>query len=422
MAVGSPVFARLGLSSFGLRWRYADLDCAHVLDDGTAAALHTDVEATAAGLGPDGPAWRRLFAGPAARYDALAEDILGPLLRPPRHPLLLGRFGVPTLAPATVLARLFRTEAARALWAGVAAHAFRPLARPLSSAIGLGIITAGHRHGWAVAEGGSRSIARALAACLTGHGGRIETGARVRRAADLPPSDVTLFDLDPGQVADILGDRLPARIARGYRGFRRGPGAYKVDFAVAGGVPWTAEPARRASTVHVGGTLAEVAAAERDVVRGRMPERPFVLVGQQYLADPGRSAGDIHPVWTYAHVPNGYTGDATEALIGRIERFAPGFRERIVGLHVTGPADFAAWNPNFAGGDILTGAKDVRQLVLGPRAARDPYATGVPGVYLCSAATPPGPGAHGMCGAHAARRALAYLRPGRNNHRANGHS
>lgn len=409
MAVGSPVFTRLNLASHGLRWRYAGIDCAHVLDDGTAAALHTGVEATAAGLGPDGRTWRRLFAGPSARYDALAEDILGPLLGLPRHPLLLARFGLPTLAPATMLARLLRTEAARALWAGVAAHAFTPLTRPLSSAIGMGILTAGHRHGWAVAAGGSQSIARALAACLTEHGGRIETGVRVRHAADLPPSDVTLFDLDPAQVAGILGDRLPARVARAYRRFRRGPAAFKVDFAVAGGVPWTAPEARRAGTVHAGGTLAEVVAAEHDVAHGRLPERPFVLVGQQYLADPGRSAGDVHPVWAYAHVPHGYPGDVTEALIGQVERFAPGFRERILGMWVTRPADFAAANPNFAGGDILTGAKDIRQLVRGPRTSLDPYATGIPGMYLCSAATPPGPGAHGMCGAHAAERALTYL-------------
>lgn len=410
MAVGSPLFARLGLASHGLEWRYAEVDCAHVLDGGTAAALHTDVATTVAGLGPDGVTWRRLFARPSASYDSLAEDILGPLVGIPRHPLLLSRFGVPTLAPATVLAKLFRTEAARALWAGIAAHAFTPLTRPLSSAIGIGIITAGHRHGWAVAAGGSRSISRALAASLTTHGGRIETGVRVRTAADLPPSDVTLFDLDPAQVVDILGDRLPPRVARGYQAFRRGPGAYKVDFAVAGGVPWTADAARRACTVHVGGTMAEVAAAARDVARGRMPQRPFVLVGQQYLADPDRSAGDIHPVWAYAHVPNGYDGDATEALIAQIERFAPGFRERVLGMHVTRPADFAAWNPNFAGGDILTGSKDIRQLVLGPRLARNPYAIGIPGMYLCSAATPPGPGAHGMCGANAAQQALAHLR------------
>lgn len=411
MAVGSPVFERLGLAAHGLEWRYAPVDCAHVLDGGRAGVLRTDVEETASGLGPDGAAWRRLLAGPSARYDALAEDILGPLLGVPAHPLLLARFGVPTLAPATLLARLFRTEEARALWAGVAAHAFTRLDRPLSSAIGLGILTAGHRHGWAVAAGGSQAIARALAASLTKHGGRIETGVRVRTAADLPPADVTVFDLDPPQVATIMGDRMPARIARAHRRFRRGPGAFKVDLAVDGGVPWTAPFARSAGTVHAGGTLAEVAAAERDVAQGRMPQRPFVLVGQQYLADPQRSAGDVHPVWAYAHVPHGYDGDATEAVLAQLERFAPGLRERVVAMRVTRPADFAAWNPNFAGGDILTGRKDVRQLVLGPRPAGafTPYDIGVPGMFLCSAATPPGPGAHGMCGAHAAERALQHL-------------
>lgn len=413
MAVGSPVFERLGLAAHGLQWRYAPLDCVHVLDGGRAGVLHRDVDETAAGLGPDGGTWRRLFAGPAARYDALAEDILGPLLGVPRHPLLLSRFGAPTLLPATVLARLFRTDEARALWAGAAAHAFTRLDRPLSSAIGLGILTAGHRHGWAVAAGGSQAIARALTASLAAHGGRVQTGVRVRSTADLPPADVTLFDLDPSQVAAILGDRLPARVSRAYRRFRRGPGAFKVDLAVEGGVPWTADAARRSGTVHAGGTVAEVAAAERDVVRGRMPKRPFVLVGQQYLADPQRSAGDVHPVWAYAHVPHGYDGDATDAVLAQLERFAPGLRERVVGMRVTRPADFAAWNPNFAGGDILTGRKDVRQLLLGARgglAALTPYDVGVPGMFLCSAATPPGPGAHGMCGAHAAQRALQHLR------------
>lgn len=408
MAVGSPLFARLGLASYGLAWRHAEVDCAHVLDGG-AAALYTDVTATAGGLGTDGAMWRRLFAGPSAGYDALAEDVLRPLVGMPRHPLRLGRFGVPALASATVLAKLFRTQEAKALWAGIAAHGFTPLGRPLSSAIGLGIITAGHRHGWAVAAGGSRSISQALVASLTSHGGRIETGIMVRSSADLPPADVTLFDLDPAQVAGILGDRLPARIARTYRAFRRGPGAFKVDFAVEGGVPWTAEAARRACTVHAGGTLAEVAAAERDTARNRLPEHPFVLIGQQYLADPDRSVGTIHPVWAYAHVPHGYDGDASAAVIGQIERFAPGFRDRIIGMRVTTPGEFAAKNQNFAGGDILTGAKDVRQLIFGPRPALDPYAVGVPGMYICSAATPPGPGAHGMCGANAAERALAYL-------------
>ncbi|MEO9238164.1 MAG: NAD(P)/FAD-dependent oxidoreductase, partial [Jatrophihabitantaceae bacterium] len=324
----------------------------------------------------------------------------------------LARFGMPALLPATWLARTFSTEAARSLFGGVALHGMRPLDRPLTSAIAMGLITAAHSAGWPVAAGGSRAIASALAAQLAEFGGKIETGVRVRRAADLVPADVTLFDLAPAAVADILGDRLPDRTARSYRRFVRAPGVFKVDFAVADGVPWTAEPARRAGTVHVGGDLAELIATERDTAAGRLPERPFVLVGQQYLADPQRSDGDVHPIYSYAHVPYGYPGDATEAIIAQLERFAPGFRDRIVATHITGPADFERANPNYTGGDILTGANTVRQLVLGPRAGQDPYRTGVTGSYLCSAATPPGPGAHGMCGVHAADRALSDLRSG----------
>lgn len=410
MAVGSAFLQSLDLGRRGLEWRWPEIDCVHPLDGGAAGVLHRSVAETAAGLGADGGRWRRLFAGPAAAYDELAEDIMGPLLRIPRHPLRLARFGVPTMLPATVLARAFATEPARALFGGVAAHAFRPLHRPMSSAIGLGILTAGHRHGWAVAAGGSRAIADALAAEIADLGGKIETGVRVRTASELPVTDVTIFDLAPGAVVDILGDRLPPRAARAYRRFRHGPGAFKVDFAVEGGVPWTAEPARRAGTVHLGGTFAEIAATERDVNAGRMPERPFVLVGQQYLADPQRSVGNVHPLWAYAHVPHGYTGDATEAITAQIERFAPGFRDRIVGTAIRSTAGFAAYNANCVGGDIMTGAKTVPQLVFGPRPALDPYSVGLPGTYLCSAATPPGPGAHGMCGANAAASALRHLR------------
>jgi phytoene dehydrogenase-like protein len=414
MAVTSPAIRALDLEQHGLRWRLPEIDCVHPLDDGTAGVLLRSVAQTAAGLGPDGRRYRALVDASVRRWDALAPDVMGPLLRIPSHPLLLARFGLPTVLPAAALARLFRTPQARALWAGVAAHAFRPLSDPLGSAIGLGILTAGHAAGWAVAEGGSQAIARGMARVLRAHGGTIETGVRITDRRQIPPADVTLLDLDPGQIAALYGDQLPARAARAYRRFRRGPGAYKVDLAVEGGVPWTDERARRAGTVHLGGPLAEVARAERDVTQGRMPERPFVLVGQQYLADPSRSVGDVHPVWTYAHVPHGYDGDATEAILRQVERFAPGVRERIVGRRVTRPADFAAANPNFAGGDILTGAKTIPQLVLGARPALDPYATGLPGVFLCSAATPPGPGAHGMCGAGAAARALRHLgvRPG----------
>lgn len=409
MAVGSQVLADLGLEHHGLRWRWPQIDCVHPLDGGSAGVLHRSVAQTAAGLSADGDRWSALFARNSADYDTLAQDVLGPLLRFPTHPIKLARFGVPTTAPASVLARVFATQEARALFGGVAAHAFVPLDRPLSSAIGLGILTAGHRHGWAVAQGGSQSITDALVSVIRSHSGRIETGVRVTAADRAPDADVTLYDLSPAGVVDVLGDRLPGRVQRGYRRFRYGPGAFKVDFAVQNGVPWTAEAARRAGTVHLGGDFAEIAANERAVNRGVMPERPFVLVGQQYLADPSRSAGDIHPLYVYAHVPHGYDGDATDAIITQIERFAPGFQDRIVGQSVRTTTGFADYNANYVGGDILTGAKTIPQLVFGPRTTLRPYDVGIAGHFICSAATPPGPGAHGACGSHAAQRALAYL-------------
>ncbi|MDT7588189.1 MAG: hypothetical protein QOE32_5739 [Pseudonocardiales bacterium] len=409
MAVGSPALAELDLARYGLRWCVPEIDLVHPLDGGDAAVLHRSVEATAEGLGADGKRWKLLFERPSATFDDWGGDIMGPLLRVPKHPLGLTRFGLPTVVPATLLARVFNTEQARALWAGTAAHAMQPLHRPLTSAIGLGLLTAGHRHGWVVAEGGSRSISDAMVKVLIDHGGKIETGVRVTSAEQLPAADVTLFDLAPGAVVEILGDRLPRRVAKGLSRFRHGPSVFKVDFAVRGGVPWTHPAASRAGTLHLSGGFAEVVANERDTSAGRMPERPFVLVGQQYLADPSRSVGDVHPVYSYAHVPHGYTGDATEAIIAQFERFAPGFRERIVGKTVRSTAQMAAYNPNYVGGDIVTGAKDIRQLVFGPRATLSPYGLGVPGMYLCSAATPPGPGAHGMCGANASSSALRYL-------------
>lgn len=409
LAVGSPVILSLDLERYGLRWRLPEVDCAHPLADGTAALLYRSVDKTSAGLGVDGSRWRSIFAESAASFDLLKQDILRPMFRIPHHPLLLARFGIPALAPATMLARLFRSEQARALFAGAAAHALVPLNRALSSSIGLGIIIAGHRYGWAVAEGGSRRITDALAALLAELGGKVETGVRVRSVNELPRADVSLWDLAPTALADVLGSRLPLRMERAYRSFRYGPAAFKVDFAVDGGVPWTAAEARRAGTVHLGGTFEEIAATARAVNRGQMPERPFVLVGQQYLADPQRSAGNVHPVWSYAHVPNGWNGDATASVIAQIERFAPGFRDRIIGTAPFAPSEFAEWNPNYVGGNILTGAKGCKQMLIGPRATIQPYDTGIPGHFLCSAATPPGPGAHGMCGANAARRALDYL-------------
>jgi phytoene dehydrogenase-like protein len=409
MAAASPFLRSLGLERHGLEWRWPDLALAHPLDDGSAAVLQRSLERTAVGLGPDGPAWRRLFDFPAAHFDALNEDALRPILHLPRHPIVLARFGLPALAPATLLARRWKSAAARALFGGVAAHSFSPLTQPLSSSVGMALISACHSGGWPVAAGGSQSIADALAADLREHGGRIETSARVRSLGELGNPDAVVFDLAPGAVAGILAERLPARVARAYHRYKHGPAAFKLDLAIEGGVPWTAEPCRRAGTVHAIGSLEELVAAERDVNRGRMPARPFVLVGQQYLADRGRSAGDIHPVWAYAHVPSGYDGDAAPAILDQIERFAPGLRERVVASAVSGPAAIEANNPNYVGGDIVAGANTPVQTLIRPRLARDPYSTGVPGFFICSAATPPGGGVHGMGGFNAAQSVLRHL-------------
>ncbi len=408
MAAGSPFLAGLNLSD-GLTWLQPDVDCAHPLDDGSAGVFYRSIERTVDALGSDGRRWRRVFEPATSRFDALFADASQPILRVPRHPVTLARFGAGAMLPATTLARVWKTEQAKALWAGMAAHAFSRLDRPMTSAVGLMLVVAGHAKGWVVAQGGSQAIAEALAADIERHGGRIETGVLVTSAADLPPSDVLMLDVSPSIAADLLGDRLPDRVARSYRRFRHGPGAFKVDFAIEDGVPWTAPAARQAGTVHLGGSFDEVVANEEAVQRGAMPERPFVLVGQQYLADPTRSVGNVHPLWTYAHVPHAYTGDASEAIIAQIERFAPGFRERIIGTAVRSTTEMSVYNPNFVGGDIIGGASSLTQLLFRPRFAVDPYFTGIPGTYLCSASTPPGAGAHGMCGANAAARALARL-------------
>lgn len=411
MAVASPYLASLGLERHGLRWRWPEIQLAHPLDGGRAAALWRDSERTAEALGRDGRAWNATIGAVARSFDSLVTDVLRPVLHVPRHPLSLTRFGALAALPATALAKIWRGEAARALFGGVAAHAFADLRLPFTSSVGLVLTAAGQAVGWPVAEGGSQAIADALAARLRGLGGTIETGIRVRRADDAGRPDLLLLCVTPSAAAAILVGRLPAAVATSYARYRYGPAAYKVDFVVDGGVPWAADEARRAGTVHVGGTMGEIAASESETVRGRMPERPFVLVGQQYLADPGRSAGNLHPVWAYAHVPNGYPGDATGAIISQIERFAPGFRDCIRGVAARSVAATEAHNANYVGGDISAGANSGLQLVFRPRVAADPYATGVPGVFLCSASTPPGGGVHGMAGFLAAERALASLRP-----------
>jgi phytoene dehydrogenase-like protein len=409
LAVDTPFSRAFDLAAHGLTWRWADVEWSHPLDGGGGAAVWRSVDETAGRLGDDGRLWRSLFGPLTRRFDDIAEDFLRPMLHVPRHPVKLARFGAYSLLPASVLARRWTTPEARALFAGVAAHAFRPFGSPASSAIGVALGTAAHRYGWPVAEGGSAAIGRAVSALLTEYGAKVETGVTVRSLDDVGAPDIVMLDVAPAAAARIVGDRMPRRISRALTSYRHGPGSFKVEFAVQGGVPWTHEESRRAGPVHVGGTFEEIAATERDVVEGRMPERPFVLVGQQYVADPSRSRDDVHPLYTYAHVPAGYTGDATAAIENQIERFAPGFRDRVLARHVTSTAGLEQHNANYVGGDVVTGANDPLQLVFRPRLALNPYTVGVDGVYLCSAATPPGAGAHGMCGYNAARSALDRL-------------
>jgi phytoene dehydrogenase-like protein len=370
----------------------------HPLDDGSAGVLVKDLAGTAGLLGADGQRWTRLMRPCADNLPALLGEVMRPLAHVPRHPVVLARYGLHALQPATLQARSFGTEPGRALFGGLAAHAMQPLTSLGTSATAVLLAAACHRYGWVVAGGGSRAITDALAAVVTAHGGRIETGVTVRSLADVGAHDALVLNLSPTGAASLLGDALPAQVRRAFESWTYGPAAFKVDFSVNGGVPWANDTARRAGTVHLGGTLAEVVAAEADVAAGRMPAHPFVLVGQQYLADPSRSRGDLHPVWAYAHVPNSYGGDATEAIIGQVERFAPGFRARISRTYVRSTTELARCNPNYVGGDIATGANSLRQMVIRPRLALDPYRVGIAGVYLCSAATPPGAGVHGMAG------------------------
>ncbi len=409
LGAASPFLRSLPLARHGLEWCHPPVAVAHPLDDGTAPSILRDLDETVAGLGPDGPTWRRLFGHPSRRFDDVAEYLLGPLLRVPSHPFAVARTAPALLASATLLARRFPTPHGRALFAGVAAHVIAPLTRPLTASVGTMLVAAGHAHGWPVARGGSASISRAMVSYLEELGGEVHTGQRVTSTADLPRSRVALFDVAPSALVEILGDRLPARPRRAMTRWRHGPAVFKVDYVVRGEVPWTADSARTAGTVHLGGTLEEIVASEAAAAVGRDAERPFVLVAQPHVADPGRAADGHTVLWAYAHVPHSSRVDATGRIDAQVERFAPGFLARVASRHVTTPADLEAWNPNFVGGDIAGGAADPRQLVLRPRLARDPYATGVGGVFLCSASTPPGAGVHGLSGHHAARSALRVL-------------
>lgn len=405
----SPYLQSLDLGRYGLEFLEPQIQLAHPLDDGSAGLLYRSLDRTVDGLGEDGAAWSRLFGPLTRNYDELTQELFQPVVHLPRHPIALAQFGPAALLPATVLTRIWKQPQARALFGGVAAHLIAPLTGPLSSSVGLMLTAAGHAYGWPVAKGGSQAITDALAALLLDLGGAIETGVEVNRIEQVQGADAVLFDLAPPAVEKLLGDRLPQRTRRLYSKYKFGPGAFKVDLAVEDGVPWTNPDVGKAGTVHLGGPFEEIVRSEAAVCKGRMPDLPFMLVGQQYLADPSRSVGDIHPVWAYAHVPAGWTGDATEAVVRQIERFAPGVRDRIVAKFTRSAPQMQAYNANYVGGDIATGANTPIQVALRPGKLGDPYRTGAQGFYLCSAATPPGAGVHGMGGFNAAERALKDL-------------
>jgi phytoene dehydrogenase-like protein len=406
LARASPFLRSLDLAEHGLELVDPAAPLAHPLDDGTAVMLERSVDGTAAGLGPDEQAYRRLFGRLVRDADELMREILGPL-RPPRHPLVLARFGASGFRSATGLARSrFDGERARALFAGCCAHSMLSLRSPASAAFGLVLALSAHRFGWPVARGGSQRLADALAAKLQSLGGRVETGRWVESVDELGAGATTLLDVTPRQLMRMAGRRLPARYAAQLGRYRYGPGVFKLDWALDGPIPWRAPEVARAGTVHLGGTLEEIAAAEEAVTHGDHPARPFVLLVQASLFDPTRAPAGRHSAWAYCHVPGGSERDMTEAIEGQVERFAPGFRDLIAARAAMGPAEIERRNPNYIGGDINGGVQDLRQLFTRPVVRPVPYSTPVAGLYICSSSTPPGGGVHGMCGYWAARTAL----------------
>jgi phytoene dehydrogenase-like protein len=393
----------LPLDRFGLEWVHPEIPVAHPLDDGSAAAAHRSLPMTAAGLGEDGRAWMRLMEPPAAAWESLIPAFLSPL---PLTPNLLGlsRFGVHALQPATWLANArFAGERAKALFAGLAAHSIMPLENPATAAFGLVLGILAHGVGWPFPRGGAGAIPTAMARYLQSLGGKIETGWQVESLDELPTARTVLLDVTPRQFLKMAGDRLPSGYRHKLEGYRYGPGVFKIDYALSEPVPWTAPECRRAGTVHLGGTLAEIAASERAAGRGRDPQQPYVLVAQQSLFDPTRAPAGKQTLWAYCHVAHGSTFDMTERIEAQIERFAPGFQDTILARRLHAPMDLHRYNPNYIGGDINGGVQDLRQLWTRPLLRIPPYSTPLPGVFLCSSSTPPGGGVHGMCGYHAAR-------------------
>jgi phytoene dehydrogenase-like protein len=407
LALASPFLSALPLAEHGLAFVHPDAPLAHPLDDGTAVMLERSVGETAAGLGPDEHAYRRLFEPLVRDAEPLFSELLAPL-RVPRHPLALARFGVDAVRSAAGLAHArFKAERARALLAGCAAHSMLSLRAPVSAAFGIVLAVSGHAVGWPVARGGSQRLADALAAHLGALGGTIQTRRSVESLDELALGrELVLLDVTPRQLIRMAGRRLPDVYRRRLARYRYGPGVFKLDWALDGPIPWAAPEAARAGTVHLGGTLEEVVASELDVARGEHPERPFVLLVQASRFDPARAPAGKHTAWAYCHLPNGSTRDMTAAIEAQVERFAPGFSQLIAARAAMDSAEVERRNPNYVGGDINGGLQDVRQLFARPVARAVPYSTPLPGVFLCSSSTPPGGGVHGMCGYWAAQAAI----------------
>jgi phytoene dehydrogenase-like protein len=407
LAIASPCFSEMPLADHGLEFVHPPAPLAHPLDDGTAVMLERSVAETAAGLGPDEREYRRLMKPFVDGVDRLTPFLLGhsPI---PRH-LLAARFGLLALRSAVGLAKRFDGKRARALFSGLAAHSIQDLHRVPTASFGLVLGLFGHTHGWPLIRGGSQRLAEALVSYLRSLGGEIETGWQVESVDELPQATVTLLDVTPRQVLRIAGHRLPGRYTKALRRYRYGPGVFKVDWALDGPVPWAAEECARAATLHLGGTLEEIAASENAVWRGEEPERPYVLIAQQSLFDETRAPEGKQTLWGYCHVPNGSSVDMTERIEAQVERFAPGFRHRILARSVRGPTEIERYNENYIGGDINGGVQDLWQLYTRPVVRLNPYSTPVDGLYICSSSTPPGGGVHGLCGYYAAWSALKEL-------------
>jgi phytoene dehydrogenase-like protein len=407
MAAVSPFFHTLPLQDHGLEWVHPPFCLAHPLDDGSSAVIDHSLETTCETLSADSGPYRSLIGTIAANWKDFENDLLGPIGLP-THPVRMARFGMHALQPATLLARThFRTDQGRALFAGLAAHSLMPLEAWGTAAIGLVIGAVAHVAGWPIAKGGSQRIADALTSYLRSLGGEIVTGERVRSLNELPPAKAVLCDVSPRGLLDIAGDTLPARYRHALERFEYGAGVFKVDWALRDPIPWKAEPCRKAGTVHIGGTLEEIARAERECCTTEHSERPFVLLSQPSLFDPTRAPAGHHTAWAYCHVPNRSTVDMTERIEAQIERFAPGFRDLVLARSTRNTAQLEKENANLVGGNVTGGANSLRQLFLRPTLRC--YETPLRNVYLCSASTPPGGGVHGMCGVHAAARALARM-------------